>query len=546
MVLLAPQYTARRDSCTVAAQRAHAGANRGGRDMTETKAGGIAKPATASLIAKRTAILIVHGVGQQEKYQTVGDFAAGLVTRLEAATGTNFALSRRLRKFSCGIESILRIAPADGPDDGSCHVDIVEYFYQPALQRKVALSDVVDWLIRTADHIRALYRTNEALRREISGAGVTASGGLGQNYMLYNFAVVVPVLVWAVRLARLLQKIPAIGGYLKWPAALINWIIGHLLDDLIVNFAGDVTAYTAIDAKEKLHEVRGQVLGGCVTILKELLTGTGPGIEYDQVVLAGHSLGSVVTYDAASLIGAEAEADADALAPAALRKLVGYVTFGSPLDKVAMCFWPFETHARDNGTDARSGWVRQRSEIRQMMLEHFHGMRGLSPRLTGHAKAAGQRPLEHVIWLNFYHPKDIIAGSLDAYRGVTNIQTYADDGTPEYTASDQKFPGAHSFYWYDPHMHDTIVSTFLTDDVSPCFEDGEKFAAKLAALRALSKKDLWGAKARSDDGARRRYLLRPPADRRAKPGASTAAAKMPVAARAALRDNPPQNPVDKS
>jgi hypothetical protein len=436
-----------------------------------------------TLVHKRTAILIVHGVGQQAKYDTVSAFAAGLAGRLRSVTGQPIQSTRRLRAFSNGIDSLLRLTPAAASDDTV--IDIVEYYYQPILQRRALLADVVEWLMRTSDHIRALYRNTPALRQRLDGDTT-----LGRNYMLYQTALVVPVLVWVWRGVRLLQRIPGAGAYLEWPTAVMEWLVGKLLDKLIIEFAADVTAYTAIDARERLHDVRKQILSGCTLVLRELLKGTGPD-AYDQVILAGHSLGSVVGYDAASRLSAEAEARPSAFTDDELRRLVGFVTFGSPLDKVAMCFWPFEPDAVADGDGVRAAWLQQRSAIRQLMLEHFHGMRGLSPRLTGAAAAEAaaaveQRPLGHVVWLNFFHPKDVIAGSLDAYRGVTNIRTYANEGMPEHVARDQKFPGAHGYYWYDPTMHDAIIDAFLTDDTACYIADAARFTAKLEALRARS------------------------------------------------------------
>ena len=102
--------------------------------------------------------------------------------------------------------------------------------------------------------------------------------------------------------------------------------------------------------------VAGLVVAGALATLL-----TDRARQFDQVVLSGHSLGSVIAYDTVnellsrvwatqelSRTGADA---AQTLTRTDLEKLRGLVTFGSPLDKV--CYFYREHVASDEAVRAQ-------------------------------------------------------------------------------------------------------------------------------------------------------------------------------------------------
>jgi pimeloyl-ACP methyl ester carboxylesterase len=405
--------------------------------------------------AGRTAILIVHGVGQQHKYQTVADFAAGLQPTIERRTGVSLVAERVLMAVDGRAESVLRLRP-DTSDSSAC-VDIVEYYYQPALQRRVETIDVVNWLVDTAEHIRKLYETNARLKARLGGE--EAKTALGPSYMLARTAWLLSILVPLWRWLRPVGE-ALLGRALPFWFSLIGRLIAGRIEPLMRDFVGDVTAYTAIDPRLKLNDAREQILQGCVEMIKNLIERPGSQSQYDRVVVAGHSLGSVVAYDALSRIAHQCATDLWRPSLNVLNRLRGLVTFGSPLDKVALCFWPSDDEtqaASPTSGGVRAQWNALRHDLFAAMLQHFHGMRGLAVTSGGAPVVQPSvQPLKHVVWLNFFHPRDIIAGSLDAFVGVVNIRTYGRD------ANDPFFPEAHSFYWYDREgMLPAIVDAFV-------------------------------------------------------------------------------------
>jgi hypothetical protein len=186
------------------------------------------------------------------------------------------------------------------------------------------------------------------------------------------------------------------------------------------------------------------------------------------LIVAGHSLGSVVVYDALSTISADIAAGAWDNDGRARKKLAGLVTFGSPLDKIALYFWPFDPCPAAGESGPKAAWDIRRAQLREAMLRHFHGFRGINtvllPDRSGVVQADGH-PLVDVLWLNFFHPNDLVAGHLDAYNDVTNIRTY-ENLSAKAQGHLMPFPASHSFYWYDPAMHDTIVDAFLAQNVN--------------------------------------------------------------------------------
>ncbi len=430
-----------------------------------------------------TAILVVHGVGQQNKFETLSAFAAGLKINLEKCTEPQSQLSvqRLLQNHGDRNVSLLRLS-ADGFDVA---IDVFEYYYQHKLQRQVSVPDVVEWLLTTSRRIRVLYETNNYLKDSLAksrGKKPSQVNGLELGYMLVGAAWIMPFLIKGIGLLLPFLKGLSQGMWLGplGPVGRLlfsianNFIYTHV-DRLITDFAGDVTAYTAIDPKLRLNRVRKDILSGCVEKIKAIFEQKDNGAYlYDRIIIAGHSLGSVVAYDALSQISDDIAtgrwrlaSDHDA------KRFVALVTFGSPLDKIALFFWPLNEDQMLrmkpvryalrlkrclNWPKEKLEWMELSTKLQSGMVAHFHGMRGLRKEIADYPSVVNQpdnQPLEHVIWLNFYHPKDLIAGHLDAFKGVENIKMYGKD------EDEPPFPESHSFYWYNSRMFQSIIENIL-------------------------------------------------------------------------------------
>jgi len=411
---------------------------------------------------KRSAILIAHGIGQQKRFDTLGGFAAGLKVNIQRRhPDASLEVSRELLK-SGNIDSLLRLHQGEG----DTQVDVVEYYYQPKLQRQVKPEDVVDWLLTAAKRIKQVYRSRAFSDRERKTPG--------DRYLLAGTAGLLRIVRPLIALVALLERF-------QFASPIANFVkrfIFARLDTVLTEFVGDVVAYTAIDPRLRLNTVREDILSGCVNKLKHLLEAKDEQGEplYDQVIVAGHSLGSVVIYDAVSQINRELQVGHWQI-PGGNERFSGLVTFGSPLDKVAMFFWPLPEPAAESTSDSASRnkaeWLRSKQALYAGLLPHFHGLRGLNVALRGEQPLSvtqpESKPLGHMVWLNFYHPKDLVAGHLDAYEKLTNIKTsaeIAEKGGGYSGSHSPSFPEAHSYYWYDPRMLQMIIDTFLERDIA--------------------------------------------------------------------------------
>src|SRR5690606_19272522 len=151
-----------------------------------------------------------------------------------------------------------------------------------------------------------------------------------------------------VKLMAILRipKVPYVDGIIK---ALLG-----KGEKIFVDFVGDVVVYSSTSQKDKTFEIRKKILDGAFNQLKIILE-CG---KYENIIAAGHSLGSVIAYDAINKINNEMLFNEKLRLCAG--KLKGFVTFGSPLDKIAFFF-------RDHTQDEEY--------IRRQLLANYHNFK---------------------------------------------------------------------------------------------------------------------------------------------------------------------------
>jgi hypothetical protein len=189
--------------------------------------------------------------------------------------------------------------------------------------------------------------------------------------------------------------------------------------------------------------------------------------NYDQIIIAGHSLGSVIAYDALNRLirdmnAKPIEAQKAEEAKKAKEKIIGLVTFGSPLDKIAL----FIREQAGKG-----------KYIQRQILDNeysFHAYEDADARSLGYIKKPSidignpmKSKLLNVRWVNFYHKKDLISGKLDLYdlkKPKLNRLEATDDDYCKIEDGNilikKKIRGfgklgkAHASYWGDPETDD--------------------------------------------------------------------------------------------
>lgn len=183
--------------------------------------------------------------------------------------------------------------------------------------------------------------------------------------------------------------IPSLWGIELLAAYAVRWFL--------VEYAGDVAAYIAAHTVSKFYELRQQIWQTAMKVSRAVYRAQadhksgqeGPGFLYDKIIVAGHSLGSVIGYDVLNGLLLE-----DALSKHPLdvvRRTRMFLTFGSPLDKTAFLFRTQQ--------DMRSAVREVAAAAVQPMIQHYD-----------------YRPEE---WVNLYSKSDIISGSLEFYDPPT-------------------------------------------------------------------------------------------------------------------------------
>jgi hypothetical protein len=111
--------------------------------------------------------------------------------------------------------------------------------------------------------------------------------------------------------------------------------------------------------------------------------------QYERIILAGHSLGSVLAYDTLNAIIKCDETSASPESRRVVARTTHLITFGSPLDKTAFLFRNQSNHIHD--------------PLREQM-------------------AAACQPLildekyrQNLAWINLWSPCDVVSGALDYY-----------------------------------------------------------------------------------------------------------------------------------
>jgi hypothetical protein len=385
-------------------------------------------------------VLVVHGIGNQEPLQTLDQFGRGLLDEFRAR-GVALELVHGLAPLPgdrYGVSQWLRLQPRGGGPA----LDLFEYYWADIPQDRAPVGAIQRWLDSAVAGAKDFYEDNRDLVEKYEQGGSLFFKNGHFNYWRYwRFLFVVGQVIpfttgslqWSVNAVR---SVPVLGQFLS---AQIAKIESRILD-VLANVVGDIVVFNSVQARSPFLELRNRILTGCVAMIQKLVT---PGREgesdepwseknwaYDRVIVASHSLGTQVSFEAINRLNVMAAAgqlhgiDAkgrftDGKQPITVRgkeRLAelfgGYVTFGSPLDKVAFFFR--EQASKDE-------------TIRRRMLSHLRCFKQKPWDVTGGpgVEDDGFRPpldrlLDEVRWVNYFDRHDPVSGSLDYYEPLDN------------------------------------------------------------------------------------------------------------------------------
>jgi hypothetical protein len=386
---------------------------------------------------KKTAILVIQGLQEQKPLDALDRFSRGLAATLhKTAPALRVALSHRVMSIEGRSESYVRLGVEEGRS-----IDVFEYYWADLTTDKATIVDVIEWLLAVSDGAKAFYDSHPDLvnvcQRPLTRA--FRNNLMETNWYLSRFGGLFKAFALIDQVFPLSQW-ERLSGVLK---ALVQPVMGfvHRQETArLVDFLGDVVAYTSLLKRGCSGISRTAVLNGAMSRLTSILQSLE---HYDQVLIAGHSLGSVIAYDAVnSLIRQINEREEDrALLP--YHRLKGLITFGSPLDKVAFLL--------------RFGSKPDEYVRRQLMAQrHCFRTSGFDIAAFRRPDMAVENPYrisldEQVYWINYWDAKDPVSGHLDFYRVHENVQCEMSGTRLE----------PHVQYWDYMPMYDDIARRFI-------------------------------------------------------------------------------------
>ncbi|HWY37723.1 MAG TPA: hypothetical protein VNY73_04140 [Bacteroidia bacterium] len=405
---------------------------------------------------KNTAFLINHGIGNQKPIETLDVFARGIIKALQTYNGIKFEkllVEHHLQPKKNGDETyywfdnFIRIRNLDSPDT---YIDIYEYYWANQTENKTDYRAILAWLSDVVKGASAHYADNAVIASNCDDKSIFIDKNGKLNYWKYFFILRVIgsagifIHLFMSAVIKYVKLIPAVGPFI---ALFLESIKPKALEEFS-NVVGDISIYNDPNPRSSNQDIRKAILTGCVKAIKFLVEPTigNNKTRYDQVVIAAHSLGTQISFDAINRIthqinigeldgydneGYRIDVQGSRIMdinnkPVNINQILNtYITFGSPLDKVAFFF-------------------REQSEkneyVKRQVLENFHCFKQRQWISLGKdipvIKCNLHRVFDNITWRNYFDNKDYVSGSLDYYQGLTNVN-----------CSFKKGVFTHSNYW---------------------------------------------------------------------------------------------------
>jgi hypothetical protein len=422
-------------------------------------------------IEKKTAVLVIHGVGPHMSFETCDAFVQGFCSTLMGKK-QEIMLSHKLKQRNGSSPWIQSYVSFDVPGKSEV-IDFYEYFWDIYMVHKPNFKDAFGMLIKASKSAHEFYKEFRKLNPELLVKG-TDLGEFGRKrkFGLGNaefkpggylkllgpfFAFIVKVSPYVPFLLKVMEK------WSETNLPIIKQAFGifaGLMKEPVPDFVGDLVRYLDLDPRSERFEIRRKIINGAFEELTTLIRDD----DYKNVFIAGHSLGSVIAYDALSRVIQEVNTTQITAAGAVVersitkdqvRKIKGLITFGSPLDKIALFF-----HQR----------IGKNKKVQKAVLTNLRGFRSIRidasdednkiDKSESDLKFKVENPIktvwdDSIIWLNFYHKQDIISGKLDLYnlkyKSLNPPESDSstgemNDGNIEITEDIGKL-AAHGCYW---------------------------------------------------------------------------------------------------
>jgi hypothetical protein len=223
----------------------------------------------------------------------------------------------------------------------------------------------------------------------------------------------------SVSFARVLEPAAAAVVPIGLAFLALSWLVSRVL----VRFVGDVAAYISSNRLDRFYALRERIQQVCARVVRAVYEDR----RYDRCIVAGHSLGSVVAYDALNAVINEDLSSSEALDVVARTPL--FITLGSPLDKTAFVFRTQRP---------------EQAAVREALAA------AMQPMIVNYRS----RPAR---WVNIWSRRDWISGRLDYYDDPLEPDARRIRNVEEPAASIPLL--AHLQYWTGTVFGETLYDT---------------------------------------------------------------------------------------
>lgn len=432
-------------------------------------------------VAKKSAIMIFHGVGNQRPFDTLDTFARGMLETFADAgfDAEAFTLTHQFAKRDDGrggswFDNVIRVTYKNSEN----YLDFYEFYWAPETENKVSLLDTQNWIQNLANGAKKFYQDQKRLGETYHDESFFfAENGDFREERYRRFIKVatmfIPLMMFFI------EKIGALIMYIPFIGALAYNLVKSLQKSslhALSNIVGDVVAYNSPDPKNRLFEVRRSIQQKAYAAIKYLvepMEGTDKEetvYQYDKVIIASHSLGTQVAFDALNILnqkislnevkGVDQDGyinDADVPRRKISDLLSGFITFGSHLDKAAFFF-------REQ--------TEKNAYLKEQIRSDFYCFKQKQWNFDDNRKFTLHSSLKHylddITWRNYYDANDPVSGHLDYYHNVTNLNCdFTGKSGHHYdniakSCIDRLYPFTHSYYWSDKRMYGDIIVHYLS------------------------------------------------------------------------------------
>ncbi len=409
--------------------------------------------------AKGTAFLIIHGVGAHTPFATCDSFVRGfydVLSKKKEFKDKQIPVEHKIKQredwAGKSIPWVQNYISMTLPGKNEA-IDFYEYYWDIYMVHEARFAEAFKMISTASKGANKFYkRLDEHLSKQedrkriqksdLGKYGRTTKFGLGEIEFRPTgyYRLLGPIFTF---LSIVLPYIPFAMWILdKWAGSRFP-IISQMFNaftmlkkEPVPDFIGDLVRYLNLDPRSEHYETRRRIINGALDELIELMKDK----QYKNIIVAGHSLGSVIAYDVLNRVVQEINAEdtqtVRMISPEEAEKITGFVTFGSPLDKIAFFF-----HER----------VEDEKSVQRQVLSNLHAFKTF-PLLEDKGSIDIGNPMkfqmESTRWLNFYHPEDLISGYLDFYdiKHQSFKKLKRTDGNIEIEEDFGKLK-AHSCYW---------------------------------------------------------------------------------------------------